>query len=308
MMYRAIRICSDYHLLHEEFEFIKDISLQNGYPLRFVESQIRKTLNRTYKVKNKSAENSPKVIFGKEQGKKNNILVEIWYVEAPTSLFGKQLARIGQEINPNSCIQIIPKPPMTVGNYFPLKDPIPKNLCSRIVYHIKRLDCDAAYIGKTIRQATRRLKEHGAPLNQNSGITPTTLSQIQSSAASNTLRRSARNIGKMVNYRLLASMTEEKSENVNAENISINIKNSALNPHAIEHQHKINWEEWKIITKDPNWYRVHVRESLHILDKQPELNKTVSSVPLIIYPEGLGRKIPKIKMKKYMYNTGGYLV
>ena len=178
MVYRAIRICSDYHLLHEEFEFITDVSLQNGYPLRFVESQIRKTLNRTYEVKNKSATNSSKVTLGKEQGKKNNILVEIPYVGAPTSLFGKQLARIGQEINPNSCIQIITKPPMTVGNYFSLKDPIPKNLCSRIIYHIKCLDCDAAYIGKTIRQATRRLKEHGDPLNQNSGITSTTLSQI----------------------------------------------------------------------------------------------------------------------------------
>ena len=53
-------------------------------------------------------------------------------------------------------------------------------------------------------------------------------------------------------------MTEEKSENVDVENMSINIKNSALHQHAIEHQHKINWEEWKIITKDPDWYRLLV--------------------------------------------------
>ncbi|CAF4079079.1 unnamed protein product, partial [Rotaria sp. Silwood1] len=105
-------------------------------------------------------------------------------------------------------------------------------------------------------------------------MTPTTSSQVQSSAASNTLRRSARNIGKMVDYRLLASMTEENNENVDIENKSINIKNSALHQHAIERQHKINWEEWKIITADPNWYRLRVRESLHILEKQPELNKT----------------------------------
>ncbi|CAF3875058.1 unnamed protein product, partial [Rotaria sp. Silwood1] len=161
------------------------------------------------------------------------------------------------------------------------------------------LDCDAAYIGKTIRQASRRLKEHGAPLNENSVMTPTTSSQVQSNAASNTLRRSARNIGKMVDYRLLTSMTDENNENVDIENKSINVKNSALHQHAIEHQHKINWDEWKIITTDPNWYRLRVRESLHILEKQPELNKTVSSVPLIIYPEGLGGQKPKVKMKKY---------
>ncbi|CAF4919608.1 unnamed protein product, partial [Rotaria sp. Silwood1] len=124
-------------------------------------------------------------------------------------------------------------------------------------------------------------------------MTPTTSSQVQSNAASNTLRRSARNIGKMVDYRLLTSMTDENNENVDIENKSINVKNSALHQHAIEHQHKINWDEWKIITTDPNWYRLRVRESLHILEKQPELNKTVSSVPLIIYPEGLGGQKPK---------------
>jgi hypothetical protein len=37
--------------------------------------------------------------------------------------------------------------------------------------------------------------------------------------------------------------------------------------------------------EDSNWYRLLVRESLHILAKQPKLNKTVSSLPLIIYPE-----------------------
>ncbi len=53
MVYHAIKICSNHHLLHEEFECIKVVAVQNGYSLNFVESQIRKTLERTYENMNK---------------------------------------------------------------------------------------------------------------------------------------------------------------------------------------------------------------------------------------------------------------
>jgi len=46
MVYRAIRICSTYKLLHEELEFIEFISILNKYPIKFIKSQIRKTYDR----------------------------------------------------------------------------------------------------------------------------------------------------------------------------------------------------------------------------------------------------------------------
>jgi len=46
MVYRAIRICSTYQVLHEEIEFIEFISLLNNYPLNFIKARVRKTFNR----------------------------------------------------------------------------------------------------------------------------------------------------------------------------------------------------------------------------------------------------------------------
>ena len=53
MVCRAIRICSSYQLMHAEFEFILNLGLKNGYLLRFIYSQIRKTLNRHIEISKK---------------------------------------------------------------------------------------------------------------------------------------------------------------------------------------------------------------------------------------------------------------
>ena len=49
MLYRAIRICSTYELMHEEFTFIENIYIENGYREPFVKSDICKTLGRYIK-------------------------------------------------------------------------------------------------------------------------------------------------------------------------------------------------------------------------------------------------------------------
>jgi hypothetical protein len=76
-----------------------------------------------------------------------------------------------------------------------------------------------------------------------------------------------------------------------------NIIKSALKQHEFNHNHKINWTDWNIISKDTKYYQLLVRESLAISHHQPILNKTVCSVPLIIYPEGLQTSKPRVKIK-----------
>ncbi|CAF3625949.1 unnamed protein product [Rotaria sp. Silwood1] len=48
MVYRAMKICSTHQALHDEYEFIREVSLKNGYPIAFGESVIRKQLNLVY--------------------------------------------------------------------------------------------------------------------------------------------------------------------------------------------------------------------------------------------------------------------
>jgi hypothetical protein len=57
---------------------------------------------------------------------------------------------------------------------------------------------------------------------------------------------------------------------------------SAIMKHASNSNHKIDWNNWDIITKEKKHYRLLIKESLAIFKYQPLLNKTVCSVPLII--------------------------
>jgi hypothetical protein len=51
MVYRNIRICSLFEIMYNEFNYIRDVTLRNGYPSNFVECQIRHTLNRYFQPK-----------------------------------------------------------------------------------------------------------------------------------------------------------------------------------------------------------------------------------------------------------------
>ncbi|CAF3892145.1 unnamed protein product, partial [Rotaria sp. Silwood1] len=158
-------------------------------------------------------------------------------------------------------------------------------------------ECDVSYIEKTVRQALKRHLEHGAP------------QQIKSSPRSQTdvhtppdqhLRRSDWIKEKpKINYSQKNDVAEDKHQINNDEQL----KKSALYRHHTETNHTINWKEWKIISKDIRRYRLLVRESLHILQKKPILNRTTSSAPLIVYSEGLQISKPTVKIKLEQDNT-----
>ncbi len=67
-----------------------------------------------------------------------------------------------------------------------------------------------------------------------------------------------------------------------------------------DRNHTIDWKDWKILSKDNKHYRLLIRESLYIADYKPNLNRTTCSAPLIIYPEGIKTKKPKVKIKSVL--------
>ena len=48
LCFRAFKICSDYLALDKEINFIKSTLKLNGYPISFIESNIKRTLNSLY--------------------------------------------------------------------------------------------------------------------------------------------------------------------------------------------------------------------------------------------------------------------
>ena len=50
LLNRAWKICSTFDLFKLEIEFIKQLLVSNGYPLKFLNGQIRKFLNKKHNV------------------------------------------------------------------------------------------------------------------------------------------------------------------------------------------------------------------------------------------------------------------
>ncbi|CAF1689061.1 unnamed protein product, partial [Adineta ricciae] len=204
-----------------------------------------------------------------------------------TDVFKKQITKLTKAIDPNVDLQPIQRPSCSLSQYFPLKDPIPKLIKSRVVYELNCSDCDATYIGKTVRHVSRRLHEHGATLDLN--LQPDII-PLNSNIDSLPLRRSDRNKNKAVQY--------FPKTTVEARPFAHNtLTQSAVKQHELNNNHHIDWANFNILAKDNKNYQLLVKESLLINSLQPNLNRTTSSVPLIVFPEGLMSSKPKIKIR-----------
>ena len=66
---------------------------------------------------------------------------------------------------------------------------------------------------------------------------------------------------------------------------------SALAEHEKSPGHHIDWSDVRILWRDNVAYQLLIKESLVIRAYEPILNRTTHSVPLLIFPEGLGRDL-----------------
>ena len=66
---------------------------------------------------------------------------------------------------------------------------------------------------------------------------------------------------------------------------------SSLAKHEKNTGHRIDWENFRVLWRDNNSYRLLVKESLVIRAHEPQLNRTTHSVPLLIFPEDLERDL-----------------
>ena len=91
------------------------------------------------------------------------IVVDVPYVSRATKRLETELKKLATKMKPTAEIRVISRPPQKVGQYFRSKDEIPIDMKDNVVYKLNCSSCTASYIGKTLRQVSRRLKEHGAP-------------------------------------------------------------------------------------------------------------------------------------------------
>jgi hypothetical protein len=318
MVQRALAVCSTYTLLASEFDKIRKIGKQNGYPLSFINTRIGIGLSNFLK---RPTTSSTAVI----ESEKTRMYVEIPYAGTATHAFKKQLSRISDKIRPDLDVRFFAKPPPAVQSFFNTKDPIPKYLQSDIVYSIKCSDCGQIYVGKTERQGIRRLCEHGAPeslIRDHNFIsldyTNNAENKINNSESNNDidaqqnqygptkkkksrkrptpypnvtdLRRSSRLRPNAISpHTTIMIQTAQKKKKKEEKTSTSVIPHSLSSPfqHQQQNNHHMNWEGFNVVWRDNNAQKLLLKESLVIKAYKTELNKTTHSVPLIIFPEGL---------------------
>jgi hypothetical protein len=322
LVQRALYVCSNYSLLSDEFDNIREFGQKNGYPLSFINTRIGIGLNNYLKVQNTINETA----LGCE---KQRMYVEIPYTGGTTSLLKKKLSRISEKLRPDLDVHFFARPPPSVQHFFNTKDIVPKHLQSDVVYSVKCNDCGDLYVGKTQRQGARRMWEHGAPKttfeeekvlsmdyahntnqqNNESGdeedannikLPTGPLRRKKRKTAPpypdlNALRRSARiRAGKVISRTTNTQTKDQTGKKVEKPENSNNIKSNSLTSvsrHAQQTGHQMDWKGFNVVCKDNHYYKLLVKESLVIKAYDTQLNKTTHSVPLVIFPEGLPKHL-----------------
>ena len=150
IIYRAYHICSNYHSLHKEFQFIISLFSANGFPKSLIEKSISEFLNKIYCNK-PITYNVPKMPM---------------YLTLP--FFGPQSIKLSKELYkaltkhyPQINFNFILTTGNKMGNMFKFKDRLPQLMTSSLVYKFSCTSCsDVSYVGSTIRRLHSRICQH----------------------------------------------------------------------------------------------------------------------------------------------------
>ncbi|CAF3940416.1 unnamed protein product [Rotaria sp. Silwood1] len=343
MVYRATRICSTYEALHDEFDVIRGLALDNGYPVAFVESLIRRQLNLIY---------TPRAITSTAP-ETDTVVLRVPYYGKPSQIYAKRVTAAAAKQYPLKQVRVVYDVTARIGQNFTNKDQIPTELKSGVVYEATCPQCKEQYIGKTCRHLKTRMNEHLAEqkkilsppvkvpepklhsnvsskkvignhnlhlmmtrskshmikheINQRK-LLPKALTKAghnrQQTETSNTTTETkihmTRSQTKKVQSIKIDSKKVETDELLESvipvdKNANNTILKSALTKDFVSTGHAFTTDDFKILLSDRHRYRLLIKESILIRQREPKLNGTDRSTPLYIFPDG----IPKNTNQSY---------
>ena len=150
LLHRAYMISSDWFTMHKEIEFLRTLFMENGYSDGLFSSCLQRFLSEKFSTsaaKTKVREDGVETIFS------------IPYVGLPSTIYARKIQQLMKD-NFGITVRVIFNT-FKVKNYFSLKCTTPTPLLANVVYKFQCLrDSNKAYIGKTKRHLTTRVKEH----------------------------------------------------------------------------------------------------------------------------------------------------
>ena len=141
MLHRAFNICSNFHLLHHEFQFLCNFFVQNYYSELLVQSKINKFLNIKYE-REQTVEDSPE---------DNIFFISLPYFGLQSEKLKLELTSLLNKYLENIKFKIVLVNKQTIGGLFQYKDTLDKGMASAVVYKYCCPKCGAHYVGSTCR-------------------------------------------------------------------------------------------------------------------------------------------------------------
>ena len=155
LTHRAFKICSSFPSFHTEIEFLKNLFQQNGYPLEFVERQIKKTLNKFFIVPDPPSSPADDVPTDDKP-----VMFVTYFLGAHSDALRSDLRNLMGKYLPDIKLQVVFKSGCAVGDLFGFKDKLPESCMNKFIYKYTCGSCNASYIGKSYRHFKARVYEH----------------------------------------------------------------------------------------------------------------------------------------------------
>lgn len=150
LLYRAYHLSSSYFNIHTEFEFLKRYFTDNGYPICLVEKQISKFLSLVFKPRfpNFDVPKDIKYFIAPDMGPLN-------------SEFRRKISKLLKSVYLHTNFRISFINNKSISSFFSLKDKLPRELASGVVYQFTCPRCSCGtYIGSTVRSLRVRFCSH----------------------------------------------------------------------------------------------------------------------------------------------------
>jgi len=151
LIHRAYRICSDYHSLHNEFDFLRRFFVDNGYPSFLVNKYVRRFLDNLYNSKQSVNVPSDDCCY-----------ISIPYFGYQSEKLRSHLQSLLRKFYHGINFRIILVNSFKIGSFFRYKDRIPVGMQASLVYEYScALGCaPVSYVGSTTRHLYQRVAEH----------------------------------------------------------------------------------------------------------------------------------------------------
>ena len=147
LVHRVYEICSTWKLFHSDIKKLENILKRNAYPPKVIDRELRKYLNNRLS-KTKTKEEKGKVHYFK-----------LPYIGHFSKKVKTKISEICQkychELKITTCFSLL-----KTGSLFSVKDVIPSDQRSFVVYYFSCPGCNASYVGETTRILMTRIDEH----------------------------------------------------------------------------------------------------------------------------------------------------